>query len=135
MATFDEIKRKIKATAGVIADAAVETYKVAEEKSKVLAKTTKLSAENAGDRNVIRKLYADIGKLYYEKYSTDAEGEFAPPVGEINDALERIALRDKEIAALKSTADITDEEVYYADDAETAEVEPEAEASDDAPAE
>jgi hypothetical protein len=117
MTNFDDIKQKAKETAGVIADATVELYKIAEEKTKILAKTAKLQAENSVDRNAIKKLYTEIGKLYYDKYRDDTKPELDQDCAEITAAFERIALRLKEIELIKKAAadippeDIPDEEV------------------------
>jgi hypothetical protein len=132
MANFDEIKDKVKHVAGVIADVAVEGYKIAEEKSRVLARATKLSAENAVDKSTIKKLYAEIGKLYYAVYANTPDEDFAQSVAEITAAKERIVARLAEIESIKTagaSGGAADEDAF--DDAETEPLDDEDEESND----
>jgi hypothetical protein len=130
MTNFDDFKQKAKETVGVIADASVELYKIAEEKTKILAKTAKLQAENSGDRNSIKKLYTEIGKLYYAKYRDDTKPELDQNCAEITAAFERITNRLIEIENLKKASPV-DDEPDYDEDAEDAETEPADDAADD----
>ncbi|MDR3277218.1 MAG: hypothetical protein LBT12_00445 [Oscillospiraceae bacterium] len=127
---FDELKQKAKDTVGVIADASVELYKLAEEKTRVFAKTAKLQAENAGDRNSVRRLYAEIGKLYYARFKDAPDPELTQLCAEIAAAQERVAARLEEIERVKAAAGVDGAEDAETESAE-AEEEVEEEASDE----
>jgi hypothetical protein len=105
MANFDELMQKAKDTMETIADKSLELYKMAEEKTKLLAKITKLSAEITFEKGNVRKLYRELGKLYYDLYKNAPEPGFAQTCEEITASLEVIAFKQKEIDALKCCAD------------------------------
>ncbi|NMA25081.1 MAG: hypothetical protein GX936_05370 [Clostridiales bacterium] len=66
MTNFEDLVQKAKDTMETIADKSIELYKAAEEKTKLLAKMTKLGAEITMEKGNVRKLYREIGKKYYE---------------------------------------------------------------------
>lgn len=112
MTNFDEFKQKAKDTAGTIADKSVEFYKIAEEKTKIIAKVTKLRTEIALEKNTIRKRYLEIGKKYYELFKDAPAEELNNACVEITAALERIETKKRQIDAVKnSDADESDEDV------------------------
>ncbi|MDR2357272.1 MAG: hypothetical protein LBD92_04200 [Oscillospiraceae bacterium] len=115
MSNFNELKEKAKATVGAIADVSVELYKTAGEKAKLLAKITKLSAEIAREKSAVRRLYGEIGSLYYELHKSDPEARLASQVTDITDAFARIADRQTEIDILKSAGDISQAEYEEAE--------------------
>jgi len=98
---FERIKEKALATAGRVADKSVEFAKVAGDKAKVAGKITKLKTEIAMEKDTLRKTYAEVGKLYHEKYKHAPAPEMAQAISEINLALEKVAQKEKEVAALK----------------------------------
>jgi hypothetical protein len=105
MANFDELKQKAKETVQTIADKSIEFYKIAEEKTKVLAKITKLSAEMTFEKGNVRKLYRELGKLYYDLYKNAPEPGFQQACEEITASLAVIAEKKREIDALKGVGD------------------------------
>jgi hypothetical protein len=115
MANFEDLKEKAKATIGAIADVSVELYKVAGEKAKVLTRITKLSADIAREKGVVRRLYSEIGAKYYEARKDAPDAEFAQAVEEVTAALDRIADRQNEISILKSAGDISEAEYEAAE--------------------
>jgi len=104
MANYDELKKKAKDAIGSFADASVDAYKVAEEKTKVLAKKTKLRAGIVNDKATIRRLSVELGTKYYKQYKDDENSEFRQLCEEITSAHERIAEKENEIAELKANA-------------------------------
>ncbi len=106
MANFDEFKQKAKDTMEIIADRSVELYKIAEEKTKLFAKITKLGAEVALEKGTVRKLYREIGKKYYELHKPSPEESLAQTCSEVTASLERIAVKQKEIEELKNSIDL-----------------------------
>ncbi|MDR0906646.1 MAG: hypothetical protein LBN00_10845 [Oscillospiraceae bacterium] len=102
MADFNDFKRKIKETAGVIADVSVDLYKKAEEKSKTVAKSAKLQSEILTEKSNIKKLYIEIGKTYYETHRLFPEPELEQACTEITAAQERIDEKKAALEDLKS---------------------------------
>jgi hypothetical protein len=102
MANFDEFKKAAKETMGTIADRSVELYKIAEEKTKIIAKRTKLSAEIAVEKGGVRNLYKEIGKIYYELHKNDPELALRQLCAEVDSSWELIALKQQELDELKN---------------------------------
>ena len=101
MPNYDEFKEKAKSAFDSFAGASVSAYKLAEEKTKILARKTKLRAGIVNDKATIRRLSVELGSVYYKKYKDDENSEFKQLCEEIKCAYERIALKEEEIAELK----------------------------------
>lgn len=109
MANFEDLKKKTKDALGAIADVSVEAYKLAEEKAKVLAKTTKLTAEVSREKAQLKRLHQEVGVMYHNLHK-DSPGEaFAQSVAEISATLERIEEKQREIEDLKNGYDIPED--------------------------
>jgi len=121
MPNYDDFKKKAKGALDSIADASVDAYKVAEEKTRILARKTKLRAGIVNDKATIRRLSVELGTNYYKKYKEDEGAEFAQLCNEITSAYDKIALKENEIADLKMAATVK------AEDADEADVTPESE--------
>jgi len=104
MSNYDDFKRRAKATFDSFADASVDAYKIAEEKTRVLARKTKLRAGIVNEKATIRRLSVELGTKYYNKYKDDINSEFRQICEEITGAHEQIALKEEEIAELKRNA-------------------------------
>jgi len=104
MPNYDEFKKKAKDAFDSLADASVDAYKVAEEKTKVLAKKTKLRAGIVNDKATIRRLSVELGTKYHAKYKHDENSEFSQLCAEISSAHDRIAAKEAEISELKTNA-------------------------------
>ena len=102
MPNYDELKKKAKDALDTIADASVDAYKVAEEKTRVLARKTKLRAGIVNEKATIRRLSVELGTAYYKNYKDDPNSEFKQLCDEISGAHERIASKEEEIASLKT---------------------------------
>ena len=101
MPNYDDLKKKAKDAFDSFADASVDAYKVAEEKTRVLARKTKLRAGIVNDKATIRRLSVELGTKYYKKYKEDNDSEFKQHIDEITSAHERIAAKEAEIEELK----------------------------------
>lgn len=104
MADYEEFKTKAKETIETIADATVETYKVAEEKAKILAKKTKLRAGVVNEKATVRRLSVELGATYYKLFKDSPAPEFEKLCVEITAAYERIADKERQIEELKASA-------------------------------
>lgn len=101
MSNFEEFKQKARDTMETIADKSFEFYKVAEETTKLLAKTTKLSTEIKLEKSSLRRLYREVGEKYYELHKSSPESELEQTCEEVTSTLERIADKKKEIEDLR----------------------------------
>ena len=123
MSGFDDFKKMAKETMGTIADRSVELYKVAEEKTKVIAKRTKLSAEIAVEKGGIRNLYKEIGKMYYALHNTEPEPELKQLCEEVSTAMNLIEAKQAELDELKNISfvdvDYTEPPASEPEDSET----------------
>ena len=111
MASFEELKKKARETAEVLADVSVELYKAAEEKAKVTAKKAKLNAEISAEKTAIKKLYLSIGANYYSIYKDSPMDTLAQACMEVTATIDRIEMKKAELEALKNNAkcDCTEE--------------------------
>jgi len=104
MPNYDDFKRKAKDALDSFADASVDAYKTAEEKTRVLARKTKLRAGIVNDKATIRRLSVELGTKYYQKHKDDEASEFKQICEEITCAHDRITAKEEEIAELKRNA-------------------------------
>jgi len=104
MPNYDDLKKKAKDALDTFTDASVDAYKVAEEKTRVLAKKTKLRASIVNEKATIRRLSVELGTKYHAKYKGDENAEFKQLCEEISCAHERIAAKEEEITNLKKNA-------------------------------
>lgn len=100
---FSEIRDRMMGTLDNVADKARDFASVATDKAKQAARIAKLSTEISSERDNMRKVYVEIGKLYYANHKDDEEGLFAQLCEEVTLAKESIAVREAEIAELKRT--------------------------------
>lgn len=110
---FDEIKDKIKDTAGLVADATKDLAVKAADKAKCTARMAKLSLQINSEKDSIKKAYLEIGKLYYEMHRDDADGFFTQLCDEITVANANIESIEQEIADLKAGISGDDFEVEF----------------------
>ena len=111
MSSFEEIREKASEIAGEVADKSLIFAKKAADKTRAVAKITKLSAEIAAEKSRVKKNYAEIGRLYYEKYKDEPEENVAQAVSEISISMEIIESKRADIEEIKSAGDVKDEDV------------------------
>lgn len=99
--TADTVKEKtttfVKNVAGKSSDAA----KNVAGKASGAAKKAKLNAQIAAEREGMKKKYIELGKLYFEKYSSNPDPDLEEPMTAIREALDRVAAHQAEIDALR----------------------------------
>ena len=110
MTNFEDLKKKAKDAFDTITDVSVEAYKIAEEKAKLIAKSTVLSTEMSRERSYVRRLYLEIGRKYYEMHKDDPGEEFEQNCHAVTAALSRIAAKRNELEDLKKSGDLRDED-------------------------
>lgn len=103
MAFFDDLK-----------DKAADLGRVGMAKSKQMMEITKLSLNNAGEEDAIRKAYLEIGKLYYAEQGSAPEPAYTALCQRITTAKINIEENKARIAQLKEDGVLTDEEIFQA---------------------
>lgn len=109
---FENLKQKLTDAANTVADKTSAFAKTVAEKSSTVAKDVagkasgaakkaKLNAEIAAEREGMKKKYQELGKLYFEKYSSNPDPDFSEPMTAIQEALERVADKQTQIDALE----------------------------------
>lgn len=111
MANLNELKDKALAAMGAIIDKSSELYEAAGEKAKYIGKTTKLKADIAKGNTDIKKLYADLGNLYYCIHKDDPEDGLMQICEEIKVLADKIELKQRELDSLISEAAAADIEI------------------------
>jgi len=102
MANFDEIKQKTGETAEHIAAKSIELAKTAAEKTKLVARISKLKTDVISERDALRRSYLELGKLYYEKFKDDPDEAVADNCRKIASSLAVIAQCKDEIGQCKA---------------------------------
>lgn len=111
MANFDTLKKRAAEAAGTLADKSLVFARKAADKTKSVAKITKLSTDVAGEREKIRRNYVKIGKKYYELYKDAPSEELQSFVDEISVSLSIIEAKKAEIEELKTADDVSDADI------------------------
>ena len=103
MAFFDDLR-----------DKAADLGRVGMAKSKQMMEITKLSLNNSGEEDAIRKAYMEIGKLYYAEQGSAPDPAYAALCQRITTAKSNIEENKARIAQLKQEGVRTDEDVFQA---------------------
>jgi len=96
-----ELKEKAADTAGLILEKALVLKDTAEEKARILAKKAKLRAELARNGSEIKRLYTDLGSLYYCMNKDDPDDMMKQTCEEISLLLEKNDSCEAELRALE----------------------------------
>lgn len=79
-------------------------YEQGSTRAKAYARIAKLGLEVNGDTEELRRVYTEIGKLYYEENRDNPQGFFAPLFQQAEELTERIKAKSDEMDALKAEA-------------------------------
>lgn len=134
MLSFDELKDKVLATAGTVADKSVEMAKAAGDKAKIVAKITRLNTELAAEKETLRRTYQEMGKLYYEQHRTSPEESMAQAVADVEYSLEKLEMKRQQVSDLKTELKSTGEDYmdFEDEDGDTDDLEPDKDAAPEA---
>lgn len=105
MADYNEIKDTVLGALGTAADITRGFVNKAADKTKDVAKLTKLNVELSAEKETVQKAYLEMGKLYYETHKNAPEGFFVQLCDEITLANQHIGKLTAEIDALKAGRD------------------------------
>ncbi len=112
MANMKDLKEALMNTAGEVADVAKDlataagdrardVANVAGDTAKKLSRIAKLNMELSAERENAEKIYAEIGKLYYEVYRDEPGDFFAQLFKQVDFSQERIVAIQAELVDLK----------------------------------
>lgn len=79
-------------------------YEQGSTRAKAYARIAKLGLEVNGDTEELRRVYTEIGRLYYEENRDNPQGFFAPLFQQAEELTERIKAKSEEMEALKAEA-------------------------------
>ena len=98
--TINSIVGKVKevAESGAVRD----IYENGAIRAKSYGRIAKLALELNGENEELKRVYTEIGRLYYEQAKDAPEGFFAPLFAQAEEICGRIAAKEDEINALKA---------------------------------
>lgn len=79
-----------------------EVYEQGAGKAKTYGSIAKLSLEINGDNEELKRVYAEIGKVYYEQAKESPEGFFAPLFVQVEELESRIREKQDYLSALRA---------------------------------
>ena len=109
MADYKEmLTGAIKNIAGIVKDAAEatgvkEVYEQGIERTKSYGTIAKLTVEINNDEEELKKVYQEIGRLYYEDHKDDPEGFYASLFSQVDALTASVNEKREEIETLKSS--------------------------------
>lgn len=98
--TINSIVGKVKevAESGTVRD----IYENGANRAKSYGRIAKLALELNGENEELKRVYTEIGRLYYEQAKDAPEGLFAPLFAQAEEICGRIEAKEDEISALKA---------------------------------
>ena len=101
MSGFDEIMGMAGELAAKAAEKAKDLASAAAEQTKRVGHAAKLNVDISAQKEAMKKLYAELGKQYYENHRDVPETALAPLCRQIDTARQAIAALERELAALR----------------------------------
>ena len=104
MADYRDMLKSLAAKAKDAADSSGVTgvYAKGAERARAFGQITKLTLDSNRDLEELNRVYAEIGKLYFEQAKDRPEGFFVPLFEQANRLSEAVCERKREIDALKA---------------------------------
>ena len=99
---FNHLKDILSSVVGTVSVKGKEFAEVAVDKTKAAGRVAKASLELTGEKEALKKVYAELGQAYYENCREGAEGVFQQLCEEITLVSERIAALEAEVEELKA---------------------------------
>jgi len=101
----DRVKDAAK-TSGV-----TEVYAQGASRARAFGQLTKLTVSLKGDHDELNRIYAEIGRLYYEQAQAAPEGVFVPLFGQVDRVTAGIREKRAKIEALKESSGISQQDI------------------------
>ena len=98
--TLNNIVGKVKEAANT--GAVRDIYEQGASRAKSYGRIAKLTLEVNGESEELKRIYTEIGKLYFEQAKDAPEGFFAPLFAQAEEIRQRIQLKEAEIEAMKA---------------------------------
>lgn len=111
---LNDLKERAKDLAQTGVAKALELTDTGVSKAKQLAEISKLKVLNLSEQDAIRRAYMDLGRLYYAERGSAPEAAYADLCDKITRSKAQIQVNEQRIADLKSSGNLTDEEVEHA---------------------
>ena len=100
----DKVK-DVAETSGVM-----DVYAQGANRAKAFGKLTKLTVELSREQEELKRIYTEIGRLYYEQHTAAPEGVFIPLFEQADRVSGGIRERQARIEALKESSGFTDQD-------------------------
>lgn len=111
---LNDLKERAKDLAQTGVAKALELTDTGVNKAKQLAEISKLKVLNLSEQDAIRRAYMDLGRLYYAERGSAPEAAYADLCDKITRSKAQIQVNEQRIADLKTSGNLTDEEVEHA---------------------
>lgn len=115
---LNDLKERAKDLAQTGMAKALELTDTGVNKAKQLAEISKLKVLNLSEQDSIRRAYMELGRLYYAERGSAPEAAYADLCDKITRSKAQIQVNEQRIADLKSSGNLTDEEVEHACEAD-----------------
>lgn len=105
MADYKELFGSLLGKAREVMDSAgvTQVYQKGAERTKVYARMARLSRESNSRAEELRRVFLEIGKLYFEQERNDPKGVFAPLFAQAALLQDQLRSSETELAALKDS--------------------------------
>ena len=105
MADYKELLGALvsKARSAMDSSGVTEVYQKGAGRAKIYSRIARLTLDMNGQAEELRKVYTEIGKLYFEQARQNPEGFFAPLFAQAETLFGELEAKEKELAALKDS--------------------------------
>ncbi len=105
MADYMEILGALvnKAKSAVESSGVKEVYQQGADRAKAYSRIARLTLSMNSQADELKKVYTEIGKLYFEQAKDKPEGFFAPLFAQAGSLLQELQSKETELAALKDS--------------------------------
>ena len=105
MADYKEILGSLvnKAKSAMDNSGVTQVYRQGADRAKTYSRIARLTLDMNGQTEELRKVYTEIGKLYYEQAKDAPEGFFAPLFAQAGTLLDDLEAKEAELASLKES--------------------------------
>ncbi len=104
MADYKELFGSLLGKAKEVMDSSgvTQAYQKGAERTKIYSRIVRLTRESNSQAEELRKVFLEIGKLYFEQERDDPKGVFAPLFAQAAQLQNALRTRETELAALKA---------------------------------